>query len=195
VDGAPVCDRLTARPWQLGLRFGCPSFIKGGLSPKAGCKSNAAGFQRAIFMKGVEFIEETRVLLPLDKGGIESLREEITPALTPALSPSRGGIAGRRNAGRGVQYSNARRPKLANRAVTAVSRVKARPKGCEIRVALGFPTRRSFPDRTRPTAARPADWEIGDPAGWETCGTGLQAAPMLRLLLWHAPPVRRGFIP
>jgi hypothetical protein len=35
----------------------------------------------------------------------------------------------------------------------------------------GFPTRRPSAHRARPTSERPADWEIGDTAGWETCGT------------------------
>jgi hypothetical protein len=40
------------------------------------------GFQHAIFIEMVEFIEETSVFVPFGKGGIESLREEITPALS-----------------------------------------------------------------------------------------------------------------
>jgi hypothetical protein len=45
------------------------------------------GFRRAIFIEAPDFIEEKPVILPLEKGGIESLREEITPALIPAFSP------------------------------------------------------------------------------------------------------------
>jgi hypothetical protein len=80
------------------------------------------GFQRAIFMEVVDFIEGTLIFSPLGKGRIESLREETTPALSrssqfhplvphPASAtlsrahgrggrPSplgRGGIVGRRN--------------------------------------------------------------------------------------------------
>jgi hypothetical protein len=40
----------------------------------------------------------------------------------------------------------------------------------------GFPTRRRHVQRTRPAHGRPADWEIGDAAGLETCGTSPQAA-------------------
>jgi hypothetical protein len=47
------------------------------------------GFQHAIFIEVVDCIEETSVLVPLGKGGIESLREEITPALNPALATER----------------------------------------------------------------------------------------------------------
>jgi hypothetical protein len=54
-------------------------------------------------MEVVVFIDENPVSRPLGKGGIESLREEITPALTPALSPRRGRIAGRLNAVRCLQ--------------------------------------------------------------------------------------------
>jgi hypothetical protein len=35
----------------------------------------------------------------------------------------------------------------------------------------GFPTRRPFVNLARPTTDSPADWEIGDKIGWETCGT------------------------
>ena len=40
----------------------------------------------------------------------------------------------------------------------------------------GFLTRRQFVNRTRQTSERPADWEIGDTAGWETCGTPVPVA-------------------
>jgi tetratricopeptide (TPR) repeat protein len=37
------------------------------------------------------------------------------------------------------------------------------------------------------TSQRPADWEIGDTAGWETCGTGLQAAHGFQPVLKRDP--------
>jgi hypothetical protein len=40
------------------------------------------GFQRAIFMEVVDFIEEIPVFISFEKGGIEFLREETTPALS-----------------------------------------------------------------------------------------------------------------
>jgi hypothetical protein len=46
------------------------------------------GFQCAIFMEMVDFIEEKPGIRPLGKGGIESLREDATPALIPAFSPA-----------------------------------------------------------------------------------------------------------
>jgi NADH-quinone oxidoreductase subunit M len=50
----------------------------------------------------------------------------------------------------------------------------------------GFPTRRLFADRTRSIAGRPADWEIGDTAGWETCATLMPEA--FQVLLTSPPP-------
>jgi hypothetical protein len=52
----------------------------------------------------------------------------------------------------------------------------------------GFPTRQPSAHRARPTSARPADWEIGDTAGWETCGTfssNARKAPHVPTLLHH----------
>ena len=58
-----------------GLGFGNPRYRRLG-SPMP------LGFQHAIFIEMVDFIEETSVFVPFGKGGIESLREEITPALS-----------------------------------------------------------------------------------------------------------------
>ena len=80
-------------------------------------------FNRAFFMKLVDFIEEIPVFFPFEKGGIDFLREKTTPTLIPAFSPGERGIAGRRNAVQGGQWSDALRPKPGKRSAAALSRV------------------------------------------------------------------------
>jgi hypothetical protein len=38
----------------------------------------------------------------------------------------------------------------------------------------GFPNRSRYAQLARPAYEPSADWEIGDTAGWETCGTSAQ---------------------